>query len=68
MLMLRFQCIDFQMTFKMCLISSHSTVVNDKYSSEQNWVRQKTSKWTNGTKFVGTEKCMYIKYHMPSHA
>ena len=35
---------------------------------EINRVSEKTSKLTNDTKFAGIEKCIYIKYHMPSHA
>ena len=42
--------------------------VNDKYSSKQNWIRQKKSKQTSSTKFAGTEKWIYIKYHMTWHA
>ena len=49
MLMLRCQCIHSQMAFKMCHIKNHNNVSqklkkNDRYSSNQSWVRQKTSK------------------------
>ena len=37
--------------------------INGRYSWKQNWVRQKTSKKINVTKFAGTEKCIHILSH-----
>ena len=65
--------IDFQIVFKMCRINNHNNVTQNVKIKCQIFIKTKlsytkTAKNTNGPKFAGTEKCIYIKYHMSSHA
>ena len=57
----------------MCRINNHNNVTQNVKIKCQIFIKTKlsytkTAKNTNGPKFAGTEKCIYIKYHMSSHA